>query len=219
MVNHDKLSRKGILFAMVGPAASGKSTICNRLNQEFSSSTRFSVSLTSRPPRAGEKDGENYFFVSREDFEKKIKAGELFEWEEVHGQFYGTLRGFVDKALQSGVDLLLDIDIKGALNFKDSFGADAVVVFIVPPSFEVLRKRLVNRGVMANDEFMRRVATARREFELLFGTMESGVGVDYFVVNDELEQAYARVRSILLAERCRLSRFNIEEVREICSVK
>ncbi len=219
MVNHKKLSRKGMLFALVGPAASGKSTICTRLNQEFSSTTRFSISLTSRPPRSGEKDGENYFFVSREEFEAKISAGELFEWEEVHGQFYGTLKSFVDKALQSGVDLLLDIDIKGALNFKDSFASDAIIVFVVPPSFEVLRKRLVNRGVMANDEFMRRIATARREFDLLFETMESGVGVDYFVVNDELDDAYNQVRAILLTERCRISRLNMDEIREICSVK
>lgn len=212
------VSRRGILFALVGPAASGKSTISARLHQEFGATTHFSVSLTSRPARPNEEDGQNYFFVDRETFEKKIAAGELFEWEEVHGHLYGTLKSTVDQSIASGIDLLLDIDIKGALNFKDSFPADAIVVFVVPPSFEVLRKRLINRGIIGNEEFTRRMATARREYELLFETIEAGVGVDYFVINDDLESAYSNVKAILLAERLRITRLRQDGIRAICVV-
>lgn len=213
-----ELKRKGILFCLVGPTGGGKTTFSLRLREEFPTSTRLSISATSRAPRSGEEEGRSYFFMTREQFESKIKAGAFFEWEETHGNLYGTLRETVNDAISKGIDLVLDVDIRGAINFKKHFPAETVVVFLVPPSFKVLQERIDKRGKLGEKELAARFATASREYRQLLETVNEAYTVDYFIVNDVADESYSTVRGILLAERTRLGRLDVEQVRQICRI-
>ncbi len=212
------LKREGLLLCLIGPSGGGKTTFVMRLLAEEREAVRLSVSLTTRPPRSGEREGEHYFFVSREEFMAKVDRGELFEWEEVHGNFYGTPRATVEEAIAGGVDLILDVDIRGAENFKRAFPQNTVIVFLTPPSKEVLLARLRKRGTVAESELARRLATAEREFARLVELHKTGV-VDYLIVNYELDKTYEDVAAVVRAERLRLCRLEAGAVRRICSVE
>lgn len=213
------MKRRGILFCFVGPAGSGKTTFAARLLRADPDRLKLSVSVTSRTPRAGEQDGVHYHFVTREDFRSKVERGEFFEWEETHGNYYGTLSSTVRDAMASGIDLLLDVDIRGALNFKKSFPDNTVIAFVIPPSTEELKNRIKMRSSVSENELSTRLATARSEYARLIELAEKDAArVDYIVLNDELEQAYSRIVSILEAERARCKRLELEELRRLCTI-
>lgn len=154
----------------------------------------FSVSATTRPRRPGEQHGREYFFLTKEEFEQKIQRGELVEWErypnETSGNYYGTLKSEVERALTQGKVMLFDVDVKGALSIKKLYGDDAILIFIKPPSLEVLRQRLLGRKT--EDE-----VTVRHRLERVPMEMELGSTFDYHVVNDKLGDAIAEVESII----------------------
>ena len=174
---------QGKLIIFSAPSGSGKSTIINKLMSEYGLRGRFSISATSRKPRGSERDGVEYYFLSEEDFRKRIGEGDFLEYEEVYpGCFYGTLRSEVDRTLDRGENVILDIDVQGGLNVKKIYGDRALTLFIQPPSIERLRERLERRGTDAPEVIERRLAKA--ETELSFAPK-----YDAIVVNDNLEEA------------------------------
>lgn len=180
-------SRRGRLIVVSGPTASGKSTLWRRLVER--PHVCFSVSATTRPPRAGEVDGRDYWFVSPAEFERRVAAGEFIEWATVHGRRYGTLRAEVERALAAGKDLVLEIDVQGAEQIRAS-GFEAISIFVEPPSLEVLEARLRARGTEDEAEIQRRLAIVRAE-------MAEAQHYDHRVVNDDLERMVAQVEGIL----------------------
>ncbi len=177
-----------------------------------------SISVTSRPPRNDEVNGESYHFVSRAEFEHRIAGGDFFEWEEVHGNYYGTLKSTLDTAVKSGKDLLLIIEIRGALNIKEHYPDDTVVVFMTPPDSATLKKRLRGRGRMSAREESLRFETARFEYGKLIEFADLPGRIDYFVVNDDAGQTYEGLDSILKAERQKLQRMEKNEIEKICRI-
>ena len=174
---------QGKLIIFSAPSGSGKSTIINKLMSEYGLQGRFSISATSRKPRGSEQDGVEYYFLTEEDFRKRISEGDFLEYEEVYpGCFYGTLRSEVDRTLDRGENVILDIDVQGGLNVKKIYGDRALTLFIQPPSIERLRERLERRGTDAPEVIERRLAKA--ETELSFAPKYDAV-----VVNDDLEEA------------------------------
>lgn len=191
----------GILFVISAPSGSGKTTLTNEVLRTVPG-LEFSISYTTRPPRGSEKDGREYFFVSREEFEGMIRRGEFLEHAEVFGNYYGTARRFLDQAREHGKDLVLDIDVQGARQLKQK-SADAVSIFILPPSREVLEKRLRDRShaehVDSEPVIQRRLLSASKE-------IENYPNYDYILVNDRLDQSIDQLKAIVSAERLRRSR-------------
>jgi guanylate kinase len=212
-----ELQRKGILFVLIGPSGSGKSTFCSRLVKDFDD-LHYSTSVTSRAPRIGEVQGKSYHFVSREDFIARRDRGEFFEWEETHGNLYGTLRSTLQNGIDGGHDLLFQIDIRGALTMKKHFPDNTVAVFIIPPSFEALRERLLARGPVDAPELERRFATARQEYETLLSLRSEQDKIDYLLLNQDIEETYAQMKGIVLAERSRYLRMDGDSVAKFCKV-
>jgi guanylate kinase len=209
------MKRQGILFALIGASGSGKTSIAKQI-LDNDTGTKFSVSVTSRALRVGEIDGVHYHFVSRTEFEQKIAQGEFFEHEEVHGNLYGTLRATVDQAITDGQDLILDIDVAGALNFKKRFPHNTVIAFISPVTRQQLLDRLQGRGQISADEFARRLRTAEREYARLLESVESSGAIDYFVLNDRFESALELCKAILAAERSRIQRLDRTALQALC---
>lgn len=209
-----QLEREGILLCLVGPSGSGKTTLAQRLLKDFPDLKK-SISTTSRAPRPGEQNGVSYHFLSRDEFEKKIADKALFEYEETHGNYYGTLQSTIDQTVAGQGDLLLDIDIRGALNFRKRLPKNVVVIFLVPPSFAALKERLEGRGPLDPAEFKRRMETAQREYQSALDCAQKGQGIDYWIVNDQLEQAYLAVKGVLIAERLRVGRIQQEPLKQL----
>ena len=181
----------GKLIVVSAPSAAGKTTIVKAILEKYPS-LLFSVSAATRTKRETEIDGKDYFFLPRQEFERRIQAGELVEWEEIYGNLYGTLKSEVDKALSSGKAMLFDIDVKGGLSIKRTYPNDSVLIFIKPPSIEILEARL--RGRKTEDE-----TTFRKRMDRV--AMELGIAsqFDYQVVNEDLPTAIAEVDRIVLA--------------------
>jgi guanylate kinase len=216
------VTREGILFCLAGPAGSGKTTIGERLVLDNRGTLVRSISVTSRAPRPNEIDGREYHFVSEDRFVQLIEEGELFEWEKIHDNYYGTLRKSLHDAIHAGVDMLLIIDIKGAVTIKKSFGKNAVTIFVIPPHFEHLEKRMMHRGAIESDELARRLGTAKDEYRYVLDEYERQAhSVDYLIVNEVLEMSYEKVRGVLIAERERLSRLEKQYVQGVlrCTLK
>ncbi|AEH43970.1 guanylate kinase [Thermodesulfatator indicus DSM 15286] len=190
--------RKGLVLVVSAPSGAGKTTLCRRL-LSLDSEISFSVSYTTRSPRPNERNGVDYFFVDKETFKKMINEGAFLEWAEVHGNFYGTSLEQVKEAISSGKDVLLDIDVQGAFQVREKLGREAVLVFILPPSFEELEKRLKKRGTEDPKELELRLSVAKEE-------IAKAQAFDYLIVNDVLEEALDRLYSILKAERQRTFR-------------
>ena len=186
-----------MVFIISAPSGSGKSTLVKMLLESLEG-LDFSISYTTRPPRRGEKDGENYHFVSREEFLAMRDGGRLLEWAEVFGNFYGTASAALEQAQKRGHDLVLDIDVQGAAQLKKQL-PEAVSVFILPPSRSELEKRLRSRSLDDEAVIMRRLRDASRE-------IRNYSAYDYILVNDRLDRSAEELKSILLAERCRKQR-------------
>ncbi|MEO2065726.1 MAG: guanylate kinase [Desulfurobacteriaceae bacterium] len=193
------LSReRGLLIVISAPSGTGKTTLTHMLLKEFPN-MEFSISFTTRKPRPGEVNGKDYWFISREEFLRRIEEGDFLEWAEVYGNLYGTSKSQVLKALNEGKDVLLDIDTQGALQVKENF-PEAVLIFILPPSLEELERRLKNRGTDPEEVIEKRLKVAREE-------IKRAKFYDYIVVNDVLEVAYNKLKSIISAEKCKTKRF------------
>ncbi|MDE3199839.1 MAG: guanylate kinase [Acidobacteriota bacterium] len=186
----------GILFIISAPSGSGKSTLVTELRKQVTG-VEFSISWTTRAPRGSEENGREYHFTTREEFERKIQAGEFLEHAEVFGNYYGTARQSLDDARKQGYDLLLDIDVQGAAQVRESM-PEAVSIFVLPPTPKVLRTRLRNRsraeGVVNEAELYRRLSEASKEIE---NYRQYG----YILVNDILDRAVAQLEAIVLSER------------------
>lgn len=200
-------ARLGMLFCLVGPAGGGKTSIALKLLESQLGNLKKSISVTSRAMRAGEEDGVSYYFVSRAAFEARVARAEFFEWEEVHGNYYGTLNESIDEAIRNGADLLFDIDIRGALTLRERFPLQAVSIFITPPTRAELRDRIQRRGSVDAADLERRLRTAGEEFERVRSLFHSDRALDYLVINDLLDRAVEMVHAIIVAERSRMIRF------------
>ncbi len=180
---------KGKIIILSAPSGTGKSTIINRLIKDDGLRLGFSISATSRAPRGAEIDGKDYFFLTDEEFQRRVEAGDFVEWEEVYaGTRYGTLESEVERVTGSGHNLIMDVDVKGALSIKKRFGEEALSIFVMPPDIATLEQRLCARATDSPETIARRLAKA--EYEMGFAER-----FDTVVVNDELEKAVKDVDS------------------------
>jgi len=191
------MTESGLLIIISAPSGTGKSTLCKKLIHHLPKAC-YSVSVTTRHPRHGEVDGRDYFFVSKSEFENKINRGQLAEWALVHGYYYGTPGDFLKRNLAKGKDVILDIDVRGAMKLKKKY-PEAVFIFLAPPSFSELERRL--KGRRRNDE-----ATIRRR--LINARWEIGQirNYDYLVINERLVDALRELKSIAMAEKSKVDR-------------
>lgn len=190
----------GFLVIISGPSGSGKSTICQKLRQR-DHSLRYSVSCSTRPPRPSEVDGAHYHFLSVPQFRRKIRSGEFLEWAKVHGNLYGTPKGFIDEQVRSGGVVLLDIDTKGAEDIRRR-RRDAVTIFLLPPHMAALKERLRLRRD-THDTMKVRLANARKE-------LGHAKHYHYWVINDSLSTAVEQIEAIITAERLRAGRHTLK---------
>ncbi|EGS30260.1 guanylate kinase [Peptoniphilus sp. oral taxon 375 str. F0436] len=195
---------KGFLLVLSGPSGSGKGTVSAAL-MEKNKEIKYSTSVTTRTPRPGEVNGENYFFATMEEFEKMVENDELLEHAHVHTNYYGTPKEFVFNQINQGEIVLLEIDVQGALQVKDKY-KEAVFIFLLPPSMDELLDRIRKRGTETEEDIETRFSNAFKELDF--------VGeYDYFVVNDSVDQATKDIESIIAAEKLRVKRHsNIKKI-------
>ncbi len=193
----------GLVFVVSAPSGAGKTTLVREVMRQLPG-LQFSVSFTTRLPRPNEKEGEDYHFVSHSVFQKMVERNEFLEWAEVLGNRYGTPRPDFKKFESEGIDLILDIDTQGAKKVKEEIG-QPVLIYILPPSLKALRERLTNRGVDSLEMVKFRLANAKRD-------MQEAAGYQYVIVNDSVAEAVEKLKSIIIAERCRRRKqFVLEE--------
>jgi len=187
----------GRFYVISAPSGTGKTTLLKRVMGEFPG-MRFSVSYTTRSPRPGEKEGVDYHFVSHDEFQKMIQAGEFAEWTEVHDNCYGTSRAFLEECLAQDVDVILDIDTEGAEQIQKGH-PDGVFIFILPPGIGDLKERLTRRGSESQEMIDLRLRNASKEIE----KMDK---YDYVVVNEQIDDAVQKIKAIIIAEKCKRDR-------------
>lgn len=190
--------KRGVLIVLSGPSGVGKGTVRKALFEEPDIDFQYSISMTTRQPRDGEVNGEDYFFVTREAFEQKIEDGEMLEYAEYVGNYYGTPKSFIDDTLASGRDVLLEIEVQGALQVKEKM-PEGAYIFLTPPDLRALKERLIMRGTEQLDVIDRRVHAATKEIQMM-------AKYDYAVVNDEVSLAVQRIKDIIKVERLRVNR-------------
>ena len=188
------LARRGLVLILSSPSGAGKTTLTRRLVADRVLGLAVSVSVTTRARRSSEIDGQDYEFIDVDDFESRRDHGELLEWASVHGNYYGTPRRPVERALQAGADMIFDIDYQGTRQVRANLEADVVTVFILPPSLAELRTRLKRRAEDSEEVIERRLEAARTE-------IERWTEYQYVIVNDDLEESFNALRAILTAER------------------
>jgi len=199
------MEKQGILFVVSAPSGTGKTTLCREMTIKLPNLTHY-VSYTTRSPRPNEVDGREYFFVNETRFREMIERNEFAEWAEVHGNLYGTHNGHLLDIMNRGEDILLDIDSQGAIQMKKRF-KDGVFIYILPPSFEVLKSRLTDRGSDSAEEIRKRLKKAKEE---IWNYRE----YYYIVVNDDFEKALNDLESIIIAERIKMRRMNLSWIEE-----
>ncbi|MGI6308900.1 MAG: guanylate kinase [Dethiobacteria bacterium] len=189
--------KKGALIVISGPSGTGKGTICTRLCQQ-NSKLHCSISITTRSPRKGEKDGLNYYFLTEEKFQALIKQGALLEWAKVYGHFYGTLQQRVEEKRAQGFDVILEIDTQGAKQVRGKT-KEASFIFLLPPSMDELWARIQGRGTDSPEVIKERFAAAYREVQEIWK-------YDYVVINENISETVRNIEAIILAEKCRVGR-------------
>jgi len=197
--------RKGLLIVLSGPSGTGKGTVL-RLVRESCHNVKFSVSATTRTPREGEENGINYFFKTREEFEQMILNNEFVEWVKYCDHYYGTPKKWIQDNIENGFDVILEIEVEGALNIKKQF-PDCVTIFMLPPSFEELEHRIIARGTEDKEVIKKRLIKARNEL----GFVDK---YDYVNINNTVEDSVREINSIILAEKLRYHR-NMEIINEL----
>ncbi|HEY2963944.1 MAG TPA: guanylate kinase [Pyrinomonadaceae bacterium] len=193
----DSTAPRGTLFVVSSPSGGGKGTIIRHV-LDVVPNLGYSVSFTTRAPRQCEVNGREYFFVSRQVFDEMVAAGEFLEWACVHGNYYGTAKRQITEETAAGTDIVLEVDVQGAASVRQ-LSLDAVSIFILPPSYEVLRERLIARGTDTPEELKVRLRNAPDE-------LRQYSAFDYVIINDEVERAAAQLASIIYAERARCVR-------------
>lgn len=196
--------QKGILFVLSGPAGVGKGTVRQKLFEQ-ETDLKYSVSATTRKKRLGEKEGVDYFYKTKEEFEEMIERNELLEYAKYVDNYYGTPKQYVLDELAKGYDVFLEIEVQGALQVKKNF-PEGVFIFLTPPSLKELKNRIVNRGTETKDVIMQRLKEAKNEIKM----MEN---YDYVVVNDDVSKAVKKVKSIVISEHCKRARIENEYKR------
>lgn len=191
------MKNKGMIIIVSAPSGAGKTTICSAL-MKSDKNIVYSVSTTTRSPRKGEKNGREYFFVDEETFRKDIRKKMFVEWAKVHDHFYGTSKKFLNETISSGKDVLLDIDVQGAIKIKKQY-KDALMIFITAPSIKVLKERLIKRNKDSLDVIRVRLANARKELTYL-------PKYDYLILNDKLDKSIENIKSVINAERISIKR-------------
>ncbi len=204
---------RGLLIVLSGPSGVGKGTVCSELRRRHADLV-YSVSATTRKPREGEQDGVNYFFKTHDEFRRMIAEDALLEYAEYVGNYYGTPRDFVERTLAAGKDIILEIEVQGALKVKEKF-PEGVFVFLLPPSLGELKQRITGRGTETQSVIDHRLSVAVEEMNLLYH-------YDYAVVNDRIDSACERIAAIMTAEHCKRERFLhelFEELKELTPVE
>lgn len=191
------MAGQGNLIVVSAPSGTGKHTILERVLRD-DPRLEYSISATSRPPRPGEVDGREYYFLTRDEFQRRVGAGDFVEWAEVHGNLYGTLREELERRTAQGRDVVLEVDVQGMRHFRNS-SLDPVTVFVAPPSLDELEHRLRGRGSEKPEDVALRLKNAREE-------MAARHSFDYIVINDEVARAVADLQAIIRAQRCRSDR-------------
>jgi len=187
---------KSLIIVISAPSGVGKTTLTKRLLQ--TSSFTYSVSFTTRPPRKNEIEGVDYYFISNEEFQKMVEEEKFIEWARVHGELYGTSIDLLDNAIETKKDVVLEVDVKGGIKIKKKY-PKAVLIFLLPPSWQELEKRLKKRGTEVIEKIRERIKQAKKEITY-------APSYDYLVVNDNINKALSDILSIIKAERCRLDR-------------
>ncbi|WP_374419220.1 guanylate kinase [Novosphingobium arvoryzae] len=198
MASPDTLQRRGLMFILSSPSGAGKTTIARKL-LAHDAEIRMSVSVTTRPPRPGEVDGQDYIFASQTEFDRMVEDGQFLEWATVFGNSYGTPKAQVKAGIREGQDFLFDIDWQGTQQLYQKMETDVVRVFLLPPSIDELRRRLTGRGTDPAEVIQSRMDRARAE-------ISHWDGYDYVIVNDDIEACFAKVCEILAAERMKRAR-------------
>jgi guanylate kinase len=191
------MTQRGLLIVLSGPSGVGKGTVRKAIFNEDGIDFQYSISATTRQPRVGEIDGEDYFFVSHDEFEEKIANGDMLEYAQYVSNYYGTPKSFIDETLASGRDVFLEIDVQGALQVKSKM-PEGIYIFLTPPDLTNLRERLVGRGTDSQEVIEKRVTAAREELKQM-------INYDYAVENDQVIHAVERIKAIITAERLRVA--------------
>lgn len=187
-MDSSQITRKGYLFIVSGPSGVGKTVLCNAIVDKFSPDVVYSISTTSRAPRGGETNGQEYFFCSAEEFESAIGQGEFAEWAFVHGNYYGTPRHFLTKNLEAGRHVILNIDVQGAMKIREHY-PESIMVFILPPNFDELECRIRKRNMDSEHSLKHRLENARKE-------LDYRDHYHYTVINDDLDAAISELTDI-----------------------
>lgn len=196
------MEERNLLLVVSGPSGAGKGTICKALTDKHKDKISCAISATSREVRPGEVEDETYYYIGKDKFLKEIDADNFLEYAEVYGNYYGTLNKEVDRLFNSNIDVILEIDMQGALQIKDKM-KDAILIFIMPPSFEELRARICARQRESKEEIANRLKKVNNELKYI-------VEYDYIVVNDKIDLAVEKMEAILLAEKCKVDRNTID---------
>ncbi|MBU4618910.1 guanylate kinase [Bacillus sp. GG161] len=192
------MKERGLLIVLSGPSGVGKGTVRQAIFSQEDTEFEYSISVTTRKPREGERNGVDYFFKTREEFEHMIENKKLLEWAEYVGNYYGTPVDYVEQTLSEGKDVFLEIEVQGALQVREAF-PEGLFIFLAPPSLSELQNRIITRGTESEDLIRNRMAAAKEEIEMMDA-------YDYVVENDDVELACERIKAIVLAEHLRRDR-------------